>query len=138
WLICQWQARRAAAQDNVDGDEICVAEKIVLGDVISACGFGLFFGQVLAPGNGLHAEGLADCCRALAELAETKDAEREAFEVTSDRRLPRRAGFQPSIFKADPAGEFQHQAEGDPSGWAADRAGPADRDAMFRASFHVE
>ena len=50
---------------------------------------------------------------ALAELAEADDAERLAVEVAADGRLPVRAGFQPRVFEADVAGEFQHQADGD-------------------------
>ncbi len=122
----------------MDGDEIRVAEKVVLGNVVRARGLGFLFGQVLAPGDSLHAEGLADRGRTLAKLAKAEDAEREAFEVASDRRLPRRAAFQPCILETDSARKLQHQAEGDAGGRAAGRAGPADCHASFGAGFDVE
>src|SRR4029078_3014572 len=95
----------------MDGDEIRVAEKVLFRDVVRAGGLGLFFGQVLTPGDGLHAKSLPARRRALAELAETEDAEREALEVSPDRRLPGRAGFQPGVLEADVACELQHQDE---------------------------
>ena len=57
-----------------------------------------------------------------AELAETEDAERHAFEVGTDRGLPGRAGMQPGVLVADMAGQFEHQADGDAGGRAAERA----------------
>src|SRR6185295_10220090 len=115
-----------------------MAEKIFLGDVARASCFGFLFGQVLAPGDDIHAEGLTDRRRALSKLAEAKDAEREPFKVRSDGRLPRRTGFQPSILETDTAGEFQHQAKGDAGRRAANRTGPANRDPALGAGLDVE
>ena len=43
--------------------------------------------------------------------------------------LPGRAGVHAGVLVTDVAGQFEHQADGDAGGWAAERAGAADRDA---------
>src|SRR4029078_10221877 len=132
------ESARAVTQHNMDRDEIGVAEQIVLGEVVRAGSFRLVLGQVLAPGDGLHAEGLADRPGTLAEFAEAENAEGEAFEVAADGHLPGRAGLEPGVFEADPAGEVQHQAEGDAGVRTAGGPGTAYGHAPLGAGLDIE
>src|SRR5262245_6607609 len=59
-LFCTDQSARAVTEHKMDGDEIRVAEEVLLRHVVRASGLGFLFGEVLAPSDGLHAEGLAD------------------------------------------------------------------------------
>ena len=123
------EAARALRQHDVDGDEVGLAEQVVLGDVADASLLAFLRREVLAPGDHLHAERLGDVGGTGAELAEPEHAERHAFEVGPDGRLPHCAGVQPRVLVADVAGQFEHQPDGDAGGRAAERAGAADRDA---------
>ena len=49
-------------------------------------------GEVLAPGDHLHAEGGADLADLGAEIAEPEDAERLALQIEAERGLPAAAG----------------------------------------------
>src|SRR6185503_9839235 len=122
----------------MDGNEIRVAEKVVLGDVVRASSLGPLLGEILTPGAGLHAKSLADSRRALTELAKAENAEGKTFEVAPDGYLPGRTGFQSCVFEADAPRELQHQPEGNAGGGAADGAGPANRNTAFGAGFDVE
>ncbi len=122
----------------MDGDEIRNAEKILLGDIVRACGLRFLLGEVLAPGDCPHAEGLADRGGSLAQLAKTKNAEGKPFEVAPDGHLPGRSRFQSRIFQTDAARELQHQPEDDPGRGTADGASPANRNAAFGAGLDVE
>ena len=112
-----------------------VAEQIVLRDVFDADLLAALGREVLAPGDHLHAERLADAGRARAELAEAEQAERLALDVDAERDLPGLAGLHPGVLPADPAGQLEHQAEGDAGGRIAVAGGAADRDAALRQAF---
>ena len=66
---------------EVNGDEVGLAEQVLLAHVVDAGFLALLRRQVLAPGDHLHAERLGDAGGAGAELAEAEDAERQAVEV---------------------------------------------------------
>ena len=82
------QPARALREHDVDGDEVGLPEQVLLAHVVDADLLALLGREVLAPGDDLHAERLADLGGAGAELAEAEDAERHALEVGPDRGLP--------------------------------------------------
>src|SRR5262249_25414873 len=125
------KAPRALGQDYVNGEDVRLAKKILLARVADADFLALVRRQVLAPGDDFHAERLSDFCRAGAELAQPEDAERQAFEVQPDRRLPRRAGLHPRVLVADAPGQFEHQADGNARGRTAHRWRAAHDDAAL-------
>ena len=59
----------------MNGDEIRLAEQVLLADVVDARLLAFLRREVLAPGDDLHAERLGDLGGAGAELAEAEDAE---------------------------------------------------------------
>ena len=122
-------AARSLRQDNVDGDEVRLAEQIVLADIADAGCLAFLRRQVLAPGDDLHAERLGDVGGSRAELAEAEDAKRHAVEIGADGGLPGGAGVQPRILVTDVPRQFEHEADGDAGGRAAERARAADHDA---------
>ena len=76
------QAARAVAQHDMDGDEVGVAEQVLLGRRIRRrppCAFSAvrFWLQAMA----FMPKALPTAADALAELAEAEDAERQAFEI---------------------------------------------------------
>src|SRR5262249_58622842 len=79
---------RALRQHHVDADEIGLPEQVLLADIVDARLLALLGRQVLAPGDRLHAEGLADHGGAGAQPAEAKDAQRRALELRPQRALP--------------------------------------------------
>src|SRR5262245_66205706 len=109
----------------MDADEVCLPEQVLLADVVDARLLALLGREVLAPGDRLHAERLADHGRAGAKFAEAEHAERGALELRPDSALPGLAGLKAGILVADMAGEFEHQADGDGGRRAARRAGAA-------------
>jgi hypothetical protein len=44
--------------------------------------------KILAPGDHLHTEGIADLCHRTPDIAETQDTERPPSHVITDRLLP--------------------------------------------------
>src|SRR3546814_440526 len=92
--VYQWQLlgvhrpARAVAGAQVGGDEVGRAERRLLADGRAALGGRLLGGQVLAPGDRVHAEGLAIAGDQAAEAAEPDDAERRAVEVAAEADLP--------------------------------------------------
>src|SRR5260370_4035245 len=113
----------------MDGDEIGLAEQIVLGGIWDAGLAAFLGGQVLAPGDDLHAKGLRDIRGAGAELAQSENAERHAFEIKADGGLPRCAGTQPRVLVADMPRQFAHPPDRDAGGWIPDRASAEQSDA---------
>ena len=118
------EAAGAVAELKMHRDDVGVAEQVVLGDVFGADLLASLRRQILAPGDHLHAERLADTGGPRAELAEPEHAECLAFDVHAERVLPRHAGFHPRVLPADPAGQFEDQAEGDAGGRIAEAAVP--------------
>src|SRR3977135_1338828 len=72
----------------MDGDDIRLLKQLVPRD---ECGthFSRAPGcEILAPGDHLHTEGIADPCHRTADVAETQDTERPPGHVITDRLLP--------------------------------------------------
>src|SRR5262245_57714215 len=96
----------------MDADEIGLPEQVLLAGIVDARLLALLWREVLAPGDRLHAERLADHGGAGAKLAEPEDAQRRALELRPDGALPGLAGFETGVLVADMAGELEHQADG--------------------------
>src|SRR5882762_10852930 len=95
----------------MNAEEIRLAEQVLLRHQRSPAGLGGLGGEVLAPGDQLHAERLADLADLGAELAEAEQAERLAAKLDAERRLPPHAGLHPVVLVADPARELEHDAD---------------------------
>ena len=113
-------------------------EQVLLAHVVDAGLLALLRGEVLAPGDDLHAERLGDGGGADAELAEAEHAEREAVEVDADGGLPRLAGLHARVLVADAPGQLEHQADGDAGRRIAHRRRAADHHAALLGRRHVE
>jgi hypothetical protein len=72
----------------MDGDDIRLLEQLVLGDECGAHLSRALGREILAPGDHLHTEGVADLCHRAADVAETQDTERPPGQVITDRLLP--------------------------------------------------
>ena len=72
----------------MDGDNIRLPEQLVLRDQLGADFSRALGGEILAPGDHLHAEGVADPRYRAADVAETHNSERPADHVITDRLLP--------------------------------------------------
>src|SRR4029077_1719069 len=95
----------------MDGDDIRLLEQLVLRD---ECGthFSRALGrEILAPGNHIHAECLADLCHRTADVAETQDTERPPSHVITDRLLPS-ASAQGGVLGDEIAGTAQDKCPG--------------------------
>src|SRR4029077_8040751 len=104
-----------------------LGEERGLVDPPRARGGGMRLGEVLAPGDDLHAEGLADRADLGAELAEAEQAERLALEAGADRRLP--LALAPSaILARDVAGEGEDETPGQLGRRIGQHVGAADGD----------
>ena len=128
----------ALAEDDVDGDDVGVGEQLILGRIGHACGGAGLRRQVLAPCDHIHAERLGNCRDFLAELAETDDAKRHAFDILSHGGLPQLARMHARILEADFPRQFQHQPDGEARGGIADAARAAHRDAALFRGLKVE
>src|SRR5262249_14431282 len=94
--------------------------------------------KIRAPGDYPHAERFGDAGNTQAELAETDDAERLAFDIRSKRRLPELTRLQPRMLVADPSSQLQNQAEGDARGRIAERTCAVHGDAGLGCGHHVD
>ena len=68
-------------------------------------------GEILAPGDDVHAESLCHLRDALAEIAEPDQTEGMSKKVGPHRRLPGLAGLHAGILFTDVAGEIDHQSD---------------------------
>ncbi len=133
------QAACARPQDHVDGHDVGRPEQLLLGSgLIDAGLLAALGGEVLAPGDDLHAHRLGDLGHPGAKPAEPDHAERLALDVGAERALPEGAPLHALALLADMAGEFQHQADGDGRGRAADGGGAAGDDAALARRHDVE
>src|SRR5262245_35257925 len=73
------EAAVALAELHVDRQEVGVPEQVVLRDVFDTDLLAALGREILAPGDALHAERLADAGRPRAELAEAEKAQRLAL-----------------------------------------------------------
>src|SRR5579862_3284461 len=121
-------------------EDVGAAEQLVLLDALDPLRGGLLGGQVLAPGDRLHAEGEADPADRAAEPAETQEAQRLAGDAVADAGLPAALAHQRVIFR-DAAGRPENEPPSQLGGVlvAASRTpGPAHRDAAVLQRRHVE
>ena len=121
-------------------ENVGAAEQLVLLDPLDALLRGLLGGQVLAPGDRLHAKGEPDAGDRAAEAAEAQQAERLAGDAVADPGLPSALAHKLMIL-GDPPGGAEDQAPGELGGIlvaAAGTAGAADGDAAILQRRHVE
>ena len=90
----------------MDGDHIRLLEQLVPRDERGAHFSRALGRKILAPGDHLHAEGVADLCHRTADIAETQDAERPPGHVITDRLLPS-AAAQRGVLGGEIAGTAQ-------------------------------
>src|ERR1700674_685557 len=67
--------------------------------------------EILAPGDHLHTEGVADLCDRTADVAQTQDTERPSGQVITDRLLPS-AAAQRRVLGDEIAGAAQDECPG--------------------------
>src|SRR6202162_2870737 len=72
----------------MDRDDIRLSEQLVPRDECGAHFSRALGREILAPGDHLHTEGVADLCHRTADVAETQDTERPPSHVITDRLLP--------------------------------------------------
>src|SRR5262245_46289964 len=113
-------------------EEVGLAEQLFLADPHGAARLGLLVGQILAPGDQVHADRLADLADLAAELAEAEQAERLAAELDAERRLPRHALLHAVVLVADLARELEHDADRQLGGRLPGGASAAHRDSVRR------
>jgi hypothetical protein len=95
----------------MDGDDIRLSEQLILRDECGAH-FGRAPGrEILAPGDHLHTEGVADLRHRTADVAETQDPERPPGHVITDRLLPS-AAAQRRVLGDKIAGTAQNKCPG--------------------------
>ena len=98
------QSDRAPTEDEMDGDDVGLAEQRVLVDERRASGAGDLAGEILTPGDHRHAEGEGDPGNLLADIAQPDHAEALAPQVCADARLPAaiadRGGFAGEVARA--------------------------------------
>src|ERR1700738_1451171 len=80
-LGCPDQLFGTTAQDQMDGHDVGFAEQRLLVDEDSTRGAGLLLGEVLAPGDHLHAEGDTDARDPPSDIAQPGDAYALASQV---------------------------------------------------------
>jgi hypothetical protein len=130
-------AAGALGEDQVDGDDVRGGEQLVLVHPPDAGRRGALVGEVRAPGDDVHLEGLPDTGDAGAEPAEADDAEAGAGEIGADGRLPA-AGAQGGVLGGDVPGDREDQRPGQLGGAGGVRGGPADGDAAVAGGGEVD
>jgi len=68
----------------MDGDDIRLSEQLILRDECGAHFSRTLGGEILAPCDHLHTEGVADICDRTADVAETQDTERPPGHVITN------------------------------------------------------
>src|SRR3954453_23066019 len=121
----------------MDRQKVRLPEQVLLRHQRRTAGLGLFFGEVLAPGDQIHADRLADLANLAAELAEAQKPERLAGKLDAERRLPRHALLHPRVLVADLARELEHDADRKLRGRLACSFRAADRDAALGRIFEI-
>ena len=109
------QAAGPLGQQQVDGDDVRGGEQLVPLDPADADLGGPLVGEVLAPGDDVHAEGETDAGDLAALAAEADDAEPGAGEVGADRLLPA-AGADGGVLLRDVPGGGEDQPPGELGG----------------------
>ncbi len=133
------QAPGAVAQRQVYGDEVGALQQLFLRPGERGADLPRpFLGEVLAPGDHLHAEGPAHLRDPAADLAQAQQAERPAVQVGAEGGLPGAVPAQAVRLGDDRAGEAEEQGPGefDRRGGGAGR--PADGDAVALGGGEVD
>jgi hypothetical protein len=119
------QAARPVREDEVDGDEIGGLQQFFLRHLGRANLGGALGGEILAPGDHLHAEGLGVSGNAAAELSQADDAQPLAFEhrAAAQSFMPAPAAHV-ALRAREIARRGEHQAERE---FGGDRRGAARR-----------
>jgi hypothetical protein len=82
------EASHPAAEHQMDRDDIGHPEQLVLRDERGADFSPPLGREILAPGDDLHPESVADLRHRTADVAETQEPERPPGHVIADRPLP--------------------------------------------------
>src|SRR4029077_4005290 len=89
---CQFRrgdkAARPSTEHQMDRDDIRLLEQLVLRDECGAHFSRALGREILAPGDHLHTEGVADPSHRTADVAETQDTERPPGHAITYRLLP--------------------------------------------------
>ncbi len=88
---------RPAAEHQVNADDVGLPKKLLLGHQDRVCRSRAFRGKVLAPGDEIHAERLADPSHGTANIAEAEKSQRPAVEVFANGLLPTAAAHSRSL-----------------------------------------
>src|SRR5690242_1899023 len=95
----------------MDADHVGAPEKLVLVHALGPTFSCAFRGEVLAPGDRLHADGGANAGDLGAQVAKADDAERAPVKVEANSRLPTPAGTHGMELLAQMAGKRQHERD---------------------------
>jgi hypothetical protein len=121
----------------MDREHVGAGEQVFFGH----CGDTVFSGplrrQVLAPGNGFHAERLTDPGRARAKPAEAQQAQRLASQSYPDTVLPATTTHRPVLGRQIP-GSGEDQRPGVFDGRTAGAPGRGTHDAQLPRRSHVD
>src|ERR1700733_9280109 len=105
------RAHRRPSDHTYDGDNIRVLEHLMLRDERGADFSRPLGREILAPGDHLHIEGVADLRHRAADVAETYETERPPGHVIADCLLPS-AAAQRRVFTDEIAGAGQDKRPG--------------------------
>src|SRR5689334_16080685 len=122
----------------MDREKVRLPEQVLLRDQRCAAGARLLLGQILAPGDQLHTDCLADLANLAAELSEAEQPERLPRKLNAERRLPRHALLHAIVLVADLARELEHDADRQLRGRLPGRTRAAHRDAALRRIVEVD
>src|SRR3954469_12486376 len=136
-VVCADEAAGPPGPQQVDGHDVRGGEQLVLLDATDADLGGALVGEVLAPGDDVHAEGDADAGDLGTEPAESDDAESPAREVAADGLLPA-TDAHGGVLLRDVAEGREDEAPGELGGGGRLRAGAADGDAQLGGGFDVD
>ena len=127
----------AVAQHGMDGDHVAGREQFLEAHLPDADFGAALPGQVLAPGDDVHLERLADRGHPGADLAETDHPQHPALDRPAKRRLPSALAGRPVLFR-NVAHERQDQGPGQLRRSIPNGLGAADDDAPGRRRIEVD
>src|SRR6185503_19660067 len=87
-LRCSDKPSGAAAQDEMDRDDVGLTEELILRNECRARAFSFLRSQVLTPRNDFHPECEADSRHRRADIAKPEHSQGLAAELFADRCLP--------------------------------------------------
>jgi hypothetical protein len=95
------KATRAAAEHQVNASDVGLPKNLLLGHQDRACRSRAFRSEVLAPGDEIHVEGIADPSHGTADIAEAEKSQRPATEVFANGLLPTSLGHEMTDIRKD-------------------------------------